>query len=86
MNKDFKNLAYIQDIYVHTSSLFIKTGKGIADHILRISPIQFLSKHGQKHGEVDRAWGFIHHSLQVFLCGILTWKVDNSNEDFLPHT
>lgn len=55
-----------------TSSLLVKAGKSITDHILRISAVQLLSKHGQKHGKVDWSGRFVHHRLQVILCGVLT--------------
>lgn len=68
-----------------TSSLFVKAGKSIADHVLRIGSIQLLSKHGEKHSKVDWAWRFVHHSLQILICGVLTWKVDNNNEYLWSH-
>lgn len=55
-----------------TCAFLIEAGKSITDYILRICAIQLLSKHGQEHGEVDWTWRFIHHGLQVFICGVFT--------------
>lgn len=73
-NRAHSKCIYIIEVQL-TSALLIKAGKSVADHILRISAVQLLSKHGQKHGEVDRAWRFVHHCLQVVICGILTWEM-----------
>lgn len=57
-----------------TCALLVKAGKSVTDHILRISAIQLLSKHGQKHGKIDWTRRFIHHCLQVLICGVLTYE------------
>lgn len=57
---------------IFTTSFFIKTEKGISDNLLWISAIEFLPKHGQKHGEVYWSWGSTHHFIKVFISWILS--------------
>lgn len=61
-----------EELQQPTCAFFVKTAESILDDILGVCARQFLSKHGEKHGEVDSSRSLIDHGLQVLVIHILT--------------
>lgn len=55
-----------------TCSFFVEAGKCVSDHILGVCTVELLSKHGEKHGEINWPGSFVHHGLQIFFSWIFS--------------
>ena len=62
-------------ITVPTRVVDVKAGERVLYDVLGVRAVQFLSKEGQEHGEIDRPRGLGGHLLQVLVGRVLAqWR------------
>jgi len=63
---------FTQSVLVDDSRLvLVEAPERVPDDLLRVGALQSLSEQSQEHGEINGAWSFVHHALEVILRRIL---------------